>query len=123
MAAVSQGVPVRALLVGTDTNGVITGVTSGSAHAPINCAAYPYLTVYVVAAAACSAGTLILEERDQPSDTPGTIATLNLASIFSAAGGTYAYHVPVSAFGYLSAKIGTTVTGTGATVYAVLRAI
>ena len=120
MSVVSQGVPKRALLVGIADNDLITGVASGSSHASVNCEGYTNLVVYVQASAACSAGTLLIEERDRPQDAPGLVASITLSSPFSGAGGTYAYHLPVSAYGFVSARIGTSVTG--ALVSAVLRA-
>ncbi len=123
MSVTSGGGALRTVLVGTQDGAILTGVTSGSTHPPANCAGYTNLTVYVIATALCSAGTLIIEERDQGQDTPGTIATITLTSPFAAAGGTYAYHLPTACYGLISARIGTTVTGTGATVAAVLRAV
>ncbi len=118
---VSQGTPKRVLLVGSQNNaGIITGVASGGSHGSQNCEGYTCLVVYVIGSAALSAGTLLIEERDQPQDPPGLIASITLSSPFASAGGTYAYHLPVSAYGYVSARIGTSVTG--GTVSAVLRA-
>jgi hypothetical protein len=119
MAVTSPGGPQRAVLVGAGTNDAPTGVTTGAARSPVPVAGFVYHVVYVKATAALSAGTLVIDERDQPGDVPGAIATLNLASIFSGGGGTYAYHLPVSAYGYLSAHIGTTVVD--GLVSAVLR--
>ena len=120
MAAQSPASPMRAMLVGTNTNGTEAGVLTGATHPPVKCDSYPYLTVYVKATAALSAGTLVIEERDQPGDVPGTIATITLSTPFASAGGTFAYHVTPGAFGYISARIGT--DAVGGTVIAILRA-
>lgn len=120
MSVTSPGAPLRAVLVGSDTNGQIGGVASGSAHAPVNCAGYTNLVVYVKASAALSDGTLIIEERDLASDAAGQIASITLATPFASAGGTYAYHLQNAAYGYVNARIGTTVVG--GTITAVLRA-
>lgn len=124
MSASSPAGPLRALLVGTNTAGVFSGVASGSSHGPIEIGSYQNLTLYVVASAALSAGTVIIEERDQPQDAPSVIDTITLATPFVSAGGTYAYHVggPGGSFAYgqISARIGTSVVG--GTVYVVLRA-
>src|SRR5262249_47552317 len=122
MSVVSQGTPKRVVLVGTPNvlGTTIAGVTSGSSTGPVNCEGYTCHTLYVVASAALSDGTLIIEERDQPQDVPGQVASITLSTPFASAGGTYAYHVfAPSAFGYLSARIGTTVVG--GTIYVVLR--
>lgn len=121
MAVVSQGVPKRAVLVGiVTTPEVITGVASGGAWAPVNCEGYTNLVLYVKSDAACSAGTVLIEERDQPQDVPNLNATITLSAAFASAGGTYAYHLQTAAYGYVSARIGT--TAVGGLVSVVLRA-
>lgn len=123
MAFVSPGVPLRALLIGTNTNGVISGVTTGGAHGPVDCSGYPNLTLYIVASAALSDGTITIYERDQASDPLGVLGTIDLATAFASAGGSYAYHFggPGGSFAYgvISAEITETVVG--GTVRAVLR--
>ena len=120
MSASSPAAPLRAVLVGSQNGAVLTGVASGAAHGPVDCSSYAYLTLYLASTAALTEGTVVLEERDQLQDTPGAIVTVTLATPFASAGGTYAYHVTPSAFGYISGKIGTTVVG--GLVSAVLRA-
>lgn len=123
MAAASAGGPLRAILVGIQNGAGVTGVASGSAHAPVDVSAYQNLTLYVVASAALSAGTLVIEERDLLSDVPGVIDTITLATPFVSTGGTYAYHFggPGGSFAYglISARIGT--SAVGGTLTAVLR--
>jgi hypothetical protein len=120
MAHVNSGAPSRVLLIGSqDTAGNITGVASGSSHTSVNCEGYTNPVIYITASAACSAGTVLIEERDRPQDSAGLIATVTLSSPFASAGGTYAYHLQTAAYGYVSARIGTSVTG--AVVSAVLR--
>ncbi len=120
MAGMSPAEPLRVVLVGSQNGVVLTGAASGSAHTMVDCSSYPYLTLYVISTAALSAGTLILEERDQPQDVPGTIVTITLSTPFASTGGTYAYHITPSASGYISARIGT--SAVGGLVAAVLRA-
>lgn len=120
MAVTSPGGPLRAVLVGGGTSDAPTGVTTGSDRAPVPMAGYTNAVVYVKSSAALSAGTLVIEEKDQASDISGTIATVDLATVFASAGGSYAYHLPNAEYGYLSARIGTTVVG--GLVSAVLRA-
>lgn len=120
MSVVSQGVPIRALQVGINTAGIETGVLTGSAHAPVNCEGYRDIVIYVKSDAACSAGTLVIEERDRLQDTAGTIATITLATPFAASGGTYAYHLQSACYGYVNCRIGT--DSVGGNIIAVLRA-
>ena len=122
MAANSPAGPLRAPC--------FTAGTTGSSQ-PINCAPYPYVTVYVTASAALSAGTLIVEEADYDplTESPyggtwSTITTVTLSSVFGSAGGQSAIHIGGPGGGYayafLRVRIGTTVVG--GTLAAVLRA-
>ncbi len=120
MAGVSSAGPLRAVLLGSQTGAVLTGLATGLGQ-PVRCDSYADVSIYLVATAALSAGTLVIEERDQPQDVPGIIVTVTLATPFASTGGTYVYHLAPSSYGYLSARIGTTVEG--GLVAAVLRAI
>lgn len=120
MSVVSQGVPIRSLQVGINTSGIETGVASGSQHAPVNCEGYRDIVLYVKGSAALSAGTVVIEERDKLEDTPGTIATITLSTPFASTGGTYAYHLQTACYGYVNARIGTSVVG--GTLIVILRA-
>ncbi len=120
MAAVSAGAPLRAVLVGSQRGAVLTGVATGGGK-PVDCTPYTCVSIYLIATAALTAGTLVLEERDQPQDVPGIIVTVTLATPFASTGGTYVYHLAPSSYGWLSAKVGTDVEG--GLVAVVLRAI
>ncbi len=90
---------------------MLEGKTTGSGVA--NCSNYNNLTVYIEGSAALSAGTLIIEESRRIEDT-GTwsqIASVTLATPFASAGGEYANHLPVSSYGWVRCRIGTTVVG------------
>ncbi len=90
---------------------VLTTATTGAGMA--DCSNYNSLVVYIRGSAALSAGTLIIEESDDPNEalTWSQIGSVTLATPFAAAGGKFAYHPQVAAFGWVRCRIGTTVVG------------
>lgn len=115
------------MLLGTDTAGVIAGVTTGISI-PISMADCTMLTFYLVSIGTTSGGTIALEEADYDGYTDGVytgtwsqITTAVTASSFTG-GKQFAYHATApSLFSYVRANITATITG-GGSVYVVLRA-
>lgn len=115
----SAGAPFRAIMLGsTDaTTGTVTGVTTGTSK-PFDMQGWSVPTIYLLASAALSEGTLIIEEADfDPtlrsfgSLAWSNIATRTLATDFTSAGGWEAIHLAQSAYSYLRVRIGATVVG------------
>ncbi len=97
---------------------LIDGLAASPSAGVIDCAGYEALTVYVTGSAALSAGVLIIEESPTKGST-GTwsqIASVTLATPFASAGGEYATHLPLSAYAYVGARIGTSAVGGTITV-------
>lgn len=108
---------MNALLLGTpNADGSITGVTTGTS-APIQIGDACYVTVYLLASALLSAGTLIIEEADYSAMksfgglTWSVVDTRTLPTDFAAAGGWKAVHLATGAYSALRARVGTTITG------------
>lgn len=91
---------------------LLSGVTTGTGPS-ILVRGYPSLTLYITGSAALSAGTLILEESDDPAyaGTWSAMSSTTLATPFASAGGKYAVHLQQSASAYVRARIGTNVVG------------
>ncbi len=100
------------MIMGCQKVPLLSGATTGTSE-PVDVNAFLSLAVTITATAALSAGTLIVEESDDPlyAGTWSTIATENLATIFASGGGKSVRHYPNSAYGYVRTRIGTTVVG------------
>jgi hypothetical protein len=74
------------------------------------------LTVTTTLVGAVSAGTILIEETDDPQD--GSVGTMaQLASITAAAGpGKLVNHLPAATYGYVRARITAAIVGGSATI-------
>lgn len=89
---------------------VISAATTGQGYADLS--NYNYPVVYITSTAALSAGTLIIEESNDPGATVWSqVASVTLATPFASAGGVYADHLPTAAYAFVKCRIGTTVVG------------
>lgn len=89
-------------------NAATTGTpTAGDARG------YSSPSVTVTASAAISAGTVIVEESDDPTyaGTWSQIESITLSSVFPSAGGKSVRHYSQSSYGFIRTRIGTTVVG------------
>lgn len=114
--------PDRTLLLGTEAvsaAGVptITGVTTGTSRA-VDRSAHGIVSFFVRGIGAVGAGTVIIEEADiapiENGDYTGTWSTMQTVTV--PANGQASYHPSDSAYGFIRARIGTTVTVGTATV-------
>lgn len=110
MAGVSAARPLRVPLFRASTT-----AANGTSHW-IKVQGYSYLTVYLTTHGNPGAGTCVIEEADYDPDVdmaPGfTASTITTVDVDASVGtdGQYAYHLPVAAYSYVRARIGTTVT-------------
>lgn len=111
--------PFRQLLLGTsNADGTESGVTTGTSQA-IDCKGYVQLTAYLKGVGtSISDGTVILEEASYQLGQPyysGTWSAIYTFTCTAVSGGAQqAYHFPApSAFMWVRARIGTTVSGSG----------
>ncbi len=112
-----QSGPVRSVLLDT--------VTTGAGQ--FDASPYSYLTFYLTSVGTTSGGTVSLEEADWDSTHGGTPYTGTWSVIATVAASTFtggtqvAYHASPSSFGFIRARISSTITG-GGTVSVTLRA-
>ena len=117
----------RALLLGTVDSGVYTYVTTGTSI-PQPCMNYSKWAVFVQSSGGTvSTGVLTIEEADyDPNLGPAyggswsQITTIDLTTL-SAAIGQAVYHAPTAAYGWVRARISTSVTGTNGGVIVSFR--
>ncbi len=91
---------------------LLSGATTGTS--PVVCiGGYTAPAITITASAALSAGTLVVEESDDPNyaGTWSTIETVDLASLFASAGGKQMRHYDVANYSFLRVRVGTTVAG------------
>lgn len=98
--------------IGNILQPLLSGATTGTSQiVPIN--AFTSLDVTITATAALSAGTLLVEESDDPgyAGTWSLIENVNLASVFASAGGKSVRHYANSSYQFVRTRIGTTAVG------------
>lgn len=122
----SGAAPSRIYLLGSSTQGAITGVTSGTSQ-PVHVRAHELLAFYLTSIGTTSGGIVILEEADWANDSEkpyeGTwsqIASITAASFTGTA--TVAYHYGPNCYGCVRARISSAITG-GGTITVVLRMV
>ena len=113
--ALTQG-PLRVVL--------LTDKTSGMSM-PIDVSHYSNVTIYLKGEGTISAGTLIVEEADYVDAYAGSWSDITgdvpIDCTEVTGGAQKAYQVPIGAYGYLRARIGTTISGAGGSISVVLR--
>jgi hypothetical protein len=108
-----------------DARGLDAAVTTGTSF-QVDASGYRDITFYLQSNGTTSGGTVILEEADfGPTDVPYTGTWSQIASVSASTftgSAQLAYHVTApTAFAFIRARIGSTITG-GGTVTIVLRA-
>ncbi len=113
--ALTQG-PLRVVMLTDNTVGM---------SMPVDVSHYSNITLYLKGAGTISAGTLIVEEADYVgattdvwSDITGSVP-IDCTEV--SGGEQKAYQVPIGAYGYLRARIGTSIAGAGGSISVVLR--
>lgn len=115
----------RALLLGTDDAGVITGVTTGTSQ-PIFAGNQNQFSFFFASQGTTSGGTILIEEADwaMNKDLPysGTWSQIASISANSFTGGAQSvYHTTApAAYAFVRVRISSPITG-GGTITAVLR--
>ena len=110
--------PIRTLLLGSVSAGVLVGVTTGTSQ-PIHANAQNQLSFYLTSIGVTSGGTILLEEADwggQETPYAGTWSQIASITANSFTGGAQlAYHTTApAAYGYVRARISSPITGGGA---------
>lgn len=113
----------RVLLLGTETAGVVAGVTTGTSK-PIPRPLDGILSVYLRSIGTTSGGTILIEEADFASGermytgTWGVIATISAATFTG--GAQLPVHISDCSYGDVRVRIGSDITG-GGSITAALR--
>lgn len=92
---------------------------------PVNCSAYPYVSIWVTGNGTTSSGVITIEEaewdplHDQPfSSTWAPITTVNASDV--SGGVQKSVHLPVASYAFIRARI-STVIGGGGSVTVIVR--
>jgi hypothetical protein len=105
------------MLLGSSSEGTVTGVTSGTSPA-INRLGAEEVSLYVRGSGTITGGTLLIEEADYGDDESpysGTWSQLTSIACSDVTGGAQkGVHLNLGAYGYLRARISSAVTGGGA---------
>lgn len=122
----SGAAPARIYLLGSSTQGVITGVTNATSP-PVFTRSHELLAFYLTSIGTTSGGTVLLEEADwdegQEKPYAGTWSQITsiAASTFTGTV-TLAYHVGPNCYGAVRARISSAITG-GGTITVTLRMV